>query len=96
MNLDEITAEFIKKLKANLANKVSQETTDNILTVLGHVLVYANEIELIDRVPKVRLFNPERPEPVPFTLSELNRFLAAAKDRPLQSTFRPCWLVILG
>ncbi|HZL16198.1 MAG TPA: hypothetical protein VFG23_00505 [Polyangia bacterium] len=83
--LADITTETVQKLKAALRTRknrygdpISAKTADNILTVVAHALTYAEDIGLIEKVPKVRLYGAERREPTPFTFAQLDAFLGAA------------------
>src|SRR5688572_21652773 len=81
MRLDTIKVHSIEVFKAGLLKKgLSRKRVNNILAVLGKMLRYAHEIELIEIVPRVKLL---KVQPQPFdllTFEELSRLLNAVND----------------
>ena len=79
--LDQIKVRDIERFKAKLfAKDLSPKTARNVLAVLSKILRYAEEVELIDKAPRVRL--PRCP-PSPFdflTFEEADRLLRAADE----------------
>lgn len=78
LSLDAIKTHAIETLKAGLlANGLSRKRVNNILACLGKMLRYANEIELLDLVPRIKLLKvpPQRFDFL--TFEELSRLLEA-------------------
>jgi integrase len=85
LKLCDITTDITQRLKASLKGRsnrydkpISSKTADNVLAVLSHVLAYAEELGQIDKVPKIRLYNDDPPDPEYWTFSEWTALLAAA------------------
>jgi integrase len=81
--LNEIRMREIETLKANmLEKKKSPKRINNTITVLGKILRYAAELELIDSVPRIKLLRvpPQRFDFLDF--EELQRLLEAAESDP--------------
>lgn len=81
MQLDTIKMHSIEVFKAGLLKKgLGRKRVNNILAVLGKMLRYAHEIELIEVVPRVKLLKVP-PQAFDFlTFEELSRLLDAVKD----------------
>jgi integrase len=81
MRLDEIKTHPIELLKADLLAKGrSRKRVNNILACLGKMLRYAQEVELIDSVPRIKLLKVP-PQKFDFlTFDELSRLVDAVKD----------------
>jgi len=85
MRLDEMCRDgTIQRFRAVLAQKIdagkmSVKTANNILAVLSKALRYAEEAEVIDRAPRVRLYKVEAPERRSWDFDEYVRLLAAAR-----------------
>jgi integrase len=76
--LDVIKTHAIETLKARLlAKELSPKRVNNILVCLGKMLRYANEIELIDVVPRIKLLKVP-PQKFDFlTFEEFSRLIEA-------------------
>ena len=57
---------------------LSDKYINNILVVLSKALKYAEDVELIARVPRVGIFRTERPEIVCWDVEQYARLLASA------------------
>jgi integrase len=81
LKLDEINAEVIQKLRANLVDKkkLGDKRINNVMVVLSKSLRYAFDCELIDRVPKCRVKKIERGEMEAWAFDEYARLLEGAK-----------------
>jgi integrase len=81
MRMDAIKMDRIEQLKASLLAKgLGRKRVNNILAVLGKMLRYAHEIELIESVPRVKLLKLP-PQQFDFlTFEELSRLLGAVTD----------------
>ena len=90
--LDEIDQAAIQQLKAELATRpgrgrdadgkrlpLSPKSRNNIMAVLSKALRYAEEVEVIERAPRIKAGRFERPEIVVWDFSEYARLIAAAK-----------------
>jgi integrase len=87
IRLDAIDTAAIQRFKADLKGKVgrtgeplSPKTRNNILAVLSKALRYAEEVEIIDKVPAIRLYRVERPEIVYWEFEEYGRLVDAARE----------------
>jgi len=83
MRLDEIRTHPIEVLKADiLARGKSRKRVNNVLACLGKMLRYANEIDLIEVVPRIKLLKiaPQRFDFL--TFEEYSRLLDGAKGEP--------------
>ena len=66
---------------------LSDKYINNILVVLSKALKYAEDVELIARVPRVGIFRTERPEIVCW---DVEQYARAARDHPtLPSSLSP-------
>jgi len=80
LKLDEVNAEVVQKLRANLVGKgLGDKRINNVMVVLSKSLRYAYDCELIDRVPKCRVKKVERSEIEAWTFEEYTRVLVGAK-----------------
>ncbi|MBA3456414.1 MAG: site-specific integrase [Deltaproteobacteria bacterium] len=80
MPLDEIDVGEIARFRAALVGAgLGEKRINNILVVLSKALRYANDCELITKVPKIGLFKVERPEFVAWDFEQYARLLATAK-----------------
>jgi integrase len=81
MKLDSIRTHAIETLKASLLAKgLSRKRVNNVLACLGKMLRYANEIEALDVVPRIKLLKIA-PQKFDFlTFEEFSRLLEAMKD----------------
>jgi integrase len=80
LRLDEINVEKIQQLRATLVErKLSDKTINNVMAHLSKSLRYAAEVELIEKVPRIRLRKVDRPEIEAWTIEEYGRLLAAAR-----------------
>lgn len=87
MRLDEITMREVEQFKAKLLGaKLAPSTVNNQVSVVGRMLRYAEEIELIERTPRIKFV---KVPPVKFDFldfEELERLLATArKDADLSA-----------
>jgi integrase len=81
MRLDSIRLHPIEVFKANLLKKdLGRKRVNNILAVLGKMLRYAHEIELIESVPRIKLLKVPPQEFDFLTFEELSRLLDAVKE----------------
>jgi len=86
LRLDEIAGgSHIPQFKAALMGSVNEgklamKSVNNILAVLSKALRYAEEAQIIDRAPRVKLYRLERPEMEWWELEEYPRILAAARE----------------
>ena len=89
--LDEIDQAAVQRLKAELATKpgkgrdaegkplpMAPKSRANVLAVLSKALRYAEEAEVIERAPRIKLGKFERPEIVAWEFPEYARLVAAA------------------
>ncbi len=81
--LDEVRMRDVEQLKARLrADEYAPKTINNVLTILGRMLRYAQEIEVLDSVPRIKFVKVTLP-PVRFLEhAELERLLDAARPDP--------------
>jgi integrase len=80
LNLGDIRAREIEGLKAELLDgRRGRKTVNNVLAVLGKMLRYAHEIEVLDRVPRIRLLKCDKQKFRFLDFEELDALLAAAK-----------------
>jgi len=79
LRLSEVTPARIAELRATLVEKgLKDKTVNNILAPLSKALRSAEEAQVVDRAPRVRLFKVERPEIECWTFDEYGQILAAA------------------
>ena len=85
LRLDEIDVGVIQRLKAALnegsnryGKPLALKTRNNVLAIVSHALVYAEEVELIEKAPRIRSYKFERPEIECWELDEWRRFLDVA------------------
>jgi integrase len=79
--LDEITPQRVASFRAELVRKgLSKKRVNNILCVLGKVLRYAVEMEVLDRVPRLGLLKHERPDVEWWEFEEYARLVGAARE----------------
>ena len=83
MRLDSIRLHPIEVFKASLLKKgLGRKRVNNILAVLGKMLRYAHEVELVESVPRIKLLKVPPQEFDFLTFEELSRLLDAVKDDP--------------
>jgi integrase len=83
LTLGEIRVREIEQLKAELLDgKRSRKTVNNVLACLGKILRYAHELELIDRVPRIRLLKVDKQSFRFLDFEQYEALLAAAKPEP--------------
>jgi len=81
--LEEITGKDIEDLKARLLDtKRSAKRINNVLNVLSKILRYAAEIELIDRMPKIKTLKVPPQKFDFFTFEELEALVAKSASEP--------------
>jgi integrase len=81
--LNEINVRDIEKLKGRLLAKgLKPKTVNNALATLGKLLRYAEEIEIIGKVPRIRLLKTPPPEFDFLSFEEAEKLLAAATYNP--------------
>ncbi len=81
--LDEITGRDVEDLKARLLDaKKSKKRINNVLNVLSKILRYAEEIEIIDRTPKMKTLRVPPQKFDFFTFEELEQLVAASSVEP--------------
>ena len=86
MPVCEIDQAAIQRFKAELQTKpgrlgdpLSRKTRNNILAVLSKALRYAEEVEVIDKAPHIRLYRVERPEIVYWEFEQYAQLIQAAR-----------------
>ena len=86
LRLDQIDVAVIQGLKAKLSEgsnryrkPLSLKTRNNVLAVLSNVLRYAEEVDLIEQVPKIRPYRCEKPEIETWDFEEWSRLLEGAR-----------------
>ncbi len=78
-NLDEIRVRDIDNLKGMLLKKnLKAKTVNNALATLSKLLRYAEEIEIIEKAPSIRLLKVDDPEFDFLTFEEADRLIEAA------------------
>jgi integrase len=82
----------VARFKADLvkSGKLSDKRINNILAVLSKALRYAEDAQVIDRAPRVRLFKVERPEIEVWEYDQYARLLAAAQLEGLEWYVAAC------
>ena len=80
--LDRIGVKDVEMLKATLLEKVSRKRINNVLNVLSKVLKYAHELEVIERVPRIKTLKVAPTKFDFFTYEELDQLVDAAKEEP--------------
>jgi integrase len=81
--LDKITGEDVENLKASLIEKgKSPKRVNNILVVLSKILRYADEIDLIERAPKIKALKVAPKKLGFFTFEEFDRLVAGSAEEP--------------
>jgi integrase len=80
--LDRIGVQEIEKMKAALLERVSRKRVNNILNVLNKILKYAHELEVIERVPRIKTLKVPPTAFDFFTYEELDRLVDAASEEP--------------
>ncbi|HLL23855.1 MAG TPA: site-specific integrase [Kofleriaceae bacterium] len=81
LTLEQIGVEQVQQLRAKLVEKkLSDKTINNIMAVLSKSLRYAVEVELIEKIPRIRLRKVERPEIEAWTIEEYATLLEAARQ----------------
>jgi integrase len=80
LRLDEIGVEQIQQLRARLVEKkLADKSINNVMAHLSKSLRYAVEVELIEKMPRIRLRKVDRPEIEAWTFEEYAKLLAAAR-----------------
>jgi len=80
MKLEEIRVHDIERLKASLLDgERSRKTVNNVLACLAKILRYAQETEVIERAPRVRLLKVERPKYRFLDFQEYDALVVASK-----------------
>ncbi len=101
MYLDEIRVAQIAQFRASLVEgkqrkvktepkPLSDKYINNILAVLSKALKYAEDVEMIQRAPKVGIFRTERPEIECWDFDQYARLLEAAEEEG------PRWLAAVA
>src|SRR5262249_49723524 len=86
--LDDIGLAEVAQLRTALVEKkLSDKRINNILAVLSKALRYAEEAELVEKPPRVRLYRIEKPEIEAWSFEEYGRILHAARKH------EPAWYV---
>ncbi len=81
--LDEITGQDVENLKARLIEKgTSPKRVNNVLNVLSKILRYADEIEVIERAPKIKTLKVPPQKFDFFSPEEFERLVASAAQEP--------------
>ena len=89
--VDRIGRREVEAFKAKLAKKtddrnIGRKTINNILTVVGKMLSYAEEIRLIEKAPGMQLLKVEKQQFRFLEFAELDALVAQAEQEPM-------WLV---
>jgi integrase len=80
LKLDAITVRHVEHLKAELLGKgLKPKSVNNCLAVLNKMLRYAEEVELIQGVPRIRLLAAPLPDVDFLDFAEADRLLEAAE-----------------
>jgi integrase len=86
LRLDAIDVGVIQALKAAMneranryAKPLSLKTRNNVLAVLSNALNYAEEVELIEKAPRIRPYKFERPEIECWDFAEWGRIVESAR-----------------
>ncbi len=85
LRLDQIGVEQIQQLRASLVDRVApkkplaDKSINNIMAVLSKSLRYAVEVELIEKIPRIRLRKVDRPEIEAWTIEEYAKLLEGAR-----------------
>ena len=83
LNLGDIRAREIEVLKADLLDGTrGRKTVNNVLACLGKILRYAQEIDILERAPRIRLLKVDKQKFRFLDFEELDALLAAAKAEP--------------
>lgn len=83
LQLDKIKVRQIETLKATLLSRpLSPKTVNNTLVVLGKILRYAEEIEILNSVPRIRALRVPKPDFDFLTFDEADGLLDAAESKP--------------
>jgi integrase len=81
--LDKITGEDVENLKANLIGRgKTAKRVNNILNVLSKILRYADEIDLIERAPKIKTLKVAPQKFDFFAPEEFERLVASSAREP--------------
>jgi integrase len=81
--LDQITVQDVERLKARMLGKnLSRKRVNNVLNVLRKLLGYALEMEIVERIPRVKTLKVPPQKFDFFTVEELERLIQAAKVEP--------------
>ena len=81
LRLDQIGVEQIQQLRARLVAKgLGDKSINNVMAHLSKSLRYAAEVELIEKVPRIRLRKVDRPDIEAWTIEEYARLLEAARQ----------------
>ncbi len=82
-NLDQINVRDIERLKSMMLKRgLSPKTVNNALVVLGKMLRYAEEIEIIEKVPRIRMLSVPKPVFDFLSFQEAEGLLKAAEYEP--------------
>ena len=80
LRLDEIGNAEIARFRAKLVKaELEEKSMNNILGVLSNPLRHAEEVQVIDRAPRIGLFRVERPEIISWEFEEYARLVEAAR-----------------
>jgi integrase len=82
MPLDRIGVKDVEMLKATLLEKVSRKRVNNVLNVLSRILKYALELEVIEKLPRIRTLKVPPTKFDFFTFEELDQLVGAAREEP--------------
>lgn len=82
--LDRITVQDVEELKAKLLDeRKSAKRVNNILIVLSKILRYADEIDLIERAPKIKTLKVQRQKFDFFTEPDFEKLVVASAQEPM-------------
>jgi len=87
MRLDEITMRDVERFKAQCLARtdprpIQPKTINNLLTVIGRMLRYACEVEIIGSVPRIKFMKVTTPKIDYLDFDELARLAEAARREP--------------
>ena len=82
LNLGDIRAREIEALRADLLDGTrGRKTVNNVLACLGKILRYAQEIEILERAPRIRLLKVDKQKFRFLDFEELNRIAQVGDHR---------------
>jgi integrase len=80
--LDRIGVQDVERLKATLLERVGRKRVNNVLHTLSKILKYAQELEVVEKIPRIRTLKVAPSSVDFFTYDELDRLVNAAGEEP--------------